>query len=459
MKISKKTMMIAALSWMMAVSSAGLVFGAVTAQEAAQLGKNLTLFGSEKAGNKEGTIPAYTGGLTTAPASYKPGSGRYTDPFAGEKPLFSINAQNMNQHADKLAEGSKALMKKYPAYRIDVYKTHRTVAYPDWMLKNTAKCAVTAKSGEGGLAIDNARACIPFPIPKTGPEVMWNHLTAYRGLADETKASNYIKDSNGRLTCSGGGWIVNEYPFWTENPDSVDKPYYWKYFYSFQGKQIPSRLVGNLYLAFYPINQAKTDTMTYVYLPGQRRVRLAPEIDFDTPLPDAAGQAICDETFGFTGSMEKYNWKLLGKKEMYIPYNDYRADFSVPFENLLMKGYLNPDYIRWELHRVWIVEANLKKGDRHIYPKRKFYIDEDSWRIHAAETYDALGTLSKVDYTLLFQAYDALTPFNDSWWNANLVSGTVHAAIVFGPEGKLKYVKTRPTKFFSPETMTDKTLR
>jgi hypothetical protein len=144
---------------------------------------------------------------------------------------------------------------------------------------------------------------------------------------------------------------------------------------------------------------------------------------------------------------------------MYIPYNDYRAAFWVPWDQLLMPGYLNPDHVRFELHRVWVVEATLKKNDRHIYPRRTMYIDEDSWRIHAAETYDALGTLSKADYAVLIQAYDVKVPFSDTWWNANLVSGTVHVASIPGVDGTVKFVKLRPSKYWTPETMTDKTLR
>ena len=51
----------------LAVMSASAV-AAVSPDEAAQLGKTLTPTGAEKAGNKDGTIPEWTGGLTTPPA-------------------------------------------------------------------------------------------------------------------------------------------------------------------------------------------------------------------------------------------------------------------------------------------------------------------------------------------------------------------------------------------------------
>jgi len=172
-------------------------FAAVSLEEAAKLGTTLTLFGAEMAGNKDGTIPAYTGGLTRPPASYKLGSGIRTDPFAGETPLFSINAQNMSQYDDKLTEGTKAIMKRFPTFRIDVYKTHRTVAYPDFVIRNTAKNAVKAMTANDGLSVGGARAGIPFPIPKDGHEVMWNHLLSYKGRATRVQFDAYLVDQVG----------------------------------------------------------------------------------------------------------------------------------------------------------------------------------------------------------------------------------------------------------------------
>jgi hypothetical protein len=451
MKINK-TIIIAALSLMMTVSAASFVFGAVTAEEAAQLGKNLTQFGSERAGNKDGTIPAYTGGLTTPPASYKPGSGRYTDPFAGEKPLFSINAQNMNQYAAKLTEGTKALIKRYPAYRIDVYKTHRTMAYPESILKNTEKCALTAKTAHGGYSLEGARACIAFPIPKDGFEVMWNHNTSYKGRGWEGYWQSFIRDNSGRLTLSGACLSISDYPFFDERVSAFDKPYYFKEIASYQ-EEAPARLIGNVYMNLDPLDTRKMSRLAYMYLPGQRRVRLAPELDFDTPSSEASGNMIYDEMNLFSGSMQKYDWKLIGKKEMYIPYNDYRAAFWVPWDQLIGPHYFNPDFVRWELHRVWVVEANLVKGDRHIYPKRRLYIDEDSWRAHATELYDAMGTLVKTDYAIAFQAYDKSAMYNNSLWDANLISGAVHTIYGFGPKGWLKFPKPLSPREWAPEAL------
>lgn len=121
-----------------------LAHAAVTAEEAALLKTTLTPFGAERAANKDGSIPAWTGGYTTAQPNYKSGDGR-TDLFPGEKPKFAITAKNIDQHADRLSEGIKALLKKYPdTFRLDVYQTHRTAAAPQWVYDNTFANATRA---------------------------------------------------------------------------------------------------------------------------------------------------------------------------------------------------------------------------------------------------------------------------------------------------------------------------
>lgn len=155
---------------------------AVTAEEAKQLGTTLTAFGAEKAASADGAIPEYAGGLTKPPADFVPNSGKWPDPFKDEKPLLSVNAANMAQYADQLTPGVQALLQRFPDYRLDVYPTHRTMHYPQWVLDNTAKNATSAKlvgkiEGDG---VEGAFGGIPFPIPKSGYEVMWNAQLPFR---------------------------------------------------------------------------------------------------------------------------------------------------------------------------------------------------------------------------------------------------------------------------------------
>src|SRR5471032_1727795 len=123
----------------------------VPSQEAAKLGASLTLVGAEKAGNADGSIPAYNGGLSTAPASFKVGDNMRPDPYAGEKPLFVINGKNLDQYKGMLTATTAELAKRFPDYRIDVYPTHRTAALPQAVLDNSLRNATAAKSLKGGL--------------------------------------------------------------------------------------------------------------------------------------------------------------------------------------------------------------------------------------------------------------------------------------------------------------------
>ena len=206
----------------MAPAASFTAHAAVTADEAKALGTTLTAIGAEKAGNKDGTIPEYTGGMTTPPAGFKAGDGIRPNPFASEKPRLQIDAKNMAQHADKLTEGTKALLKRYPTFRVDVYPTQRTVAFPKWVLDNTAKNAVKAKTNNDGRSMEGAHAGFPFPIPKDGYEAMWNHLVRFNGQAYEAKYRNLNVDASGRATLATEGISNQEYPFW-DNSKTVGR--------------------------------------------------------------------------------------------------------------------------------------------------------------------------------------------------------------------------------------------
>ena len=418
----KRNSLIMVIALIFAMAYASFCFGAVSEQEAKQLGTTLTPFGAEKAGNKDGTIPAYTGGLTSPPASYVKDSGRRTDPFEGEKPLFSVNAQNMNQYAEKLTEGTKELMKKFSTFRIDVYKTHRTAAYPDWVMKNTANLALKATTANGGLSIKNARAGIPFPIPKNGYEIMWNHLTRYQGPAWSSLTLTYIVDAGGRLIQTGGGRFWQEFPYYNENPPTEDEKIYWKLRWMYT---TPARKAGEAGQWKDPINPFADKRVAYLYMPGQRRVKLAPEVAFDAKTTDTSGNDTWDEVWNFNGSMERYDVKFIGKTEKYVPYSNYKAIYWSKANELYKPNHLNPDLVRFELHRVWVVEMTLKPDKRHIYQKRRLYIDEDTWAAVAGEFYDAHGRMYKVHYLFVTQNYDFLEPAPNTlpFMHYNLTNG------------------------------------
>jgi hypothetical protein len=421
---------------------------AITADEAKALGATLTAIGAEKAGNAAGTIPAYAGGLTTAPAGFKPGDGIRPNPFAGDKPRLSIDARNMAAHAAQLTEGTKALLQKYPSFRVDVYPTQRSVAFPKWVADNTAKNAVKAKTLNDGRSIEGAHAGFPFPLPKNGHEAMWNHLVRFNGSAYEAKYRNLSVDASGRATLATEGLSVQEYPFWDNSKTAAET--FWRIKLSYTG---PARRAGEALMLIDPLDIGTKDRRAWSYLPGQRRTKVAPDLSHDTPNPGTAGATTFDDTFIFNGSLERFDFKLVGKKEMLVPYNAYAAVYGAKQDELLKPNHLNPDLVRWELHRVWVVEATLKEGKRHVYGKRVFYLDEDSWAAVASDQYDTRGQLYRAGFAYMAPSYDLPAPYSDMFGHYDLVSRVYSLTGFIAETGGLKHTKPLSEREWSADAL------
>jgi hypothetical protein len=435
----RKSIIILAASAIASQSWAG-----VSADEAKQLGTTLTAVGAEKAANKDGTIPAYTGGLTTAPASFQKGSTFRADPFADEKPRLVITSKDVAAQGDRLTEGTKELLKRFGTMRVDVYPTHRTVALPQRVLDNTLKNATGAKTIEGGDALENVLAGYPFPIPKTGSEAIWNHLLRYSGLGyDGPRYENWNVDSAGVPTLAvraDAFWAWPIYDAKRTGPISATEPF-WYNKLLYVG---PARRNGEALLLIDFVNPLKQPRRAWQYLPGQRRVRLAPDLAYDTPNPGAAGAGTYDDVSVLNGAIDRYDWKLLGKREMYVPYSSYRLTYHKNAADITKPHHINPDLVRWELHRVWVVEATLKPGKRHIYAKRVFFLDEDTWTALASDQYDASGKLYRSSFAFQSYSYDVQAPFADTFAIYDFNSGAYNITGLFGPNQGLKYMTELP---------------
>jgi hypothetical protein len=445
----RKTLIAAIL----AVMSAGAV-AAVSPEEATQLGKTLTPVGAEKSGNKEGTIPAWNGGLTTPPAGFTPGDSKLPDPFASDKPRLVITGQNADQYQGQLTAITYALLKRYPTMRVDVYPTHRPVFYPKMIQENTAKNAVQAKSVEGGLGFDNALPGFPFPIPKSGNEAMWNHNMRYQGVALWVKFDSYNIDAAGTATLATTGTNYQEWPLVAPgNHDKVVKANdpFWRIRQDYNG---PARRAGEALLLVDHVNPLAQPRKAWQYLPGQRRVKLAPDIAYDTPNPGVAGALTYDDAFVFNGALDRFDFKLVGKREMFVPYNTYKAVyFPGSKQNLTKPSHFNPDLLRWELHRVWVVEATLKPGKRHIYHKRTFYLDEDSWVALASDSYDARGQLYRGVFNLVAFAYDQQAMPTALQVGYDLVGGLYTTQGAVGLHQGIKFREPFPAREWTPDAL------
>ena len=382
------------------IGFSGAAMAAVPADEARQLGATLTEFGAIKAGNAEGTIPAYTGGMTKAPAEYKADSGFWADPYKDEKPLFRIDSKNVDQYASKLNEGQKYLIKKYPAtFYIDVYPSHRSAAYPEKILKASVRNATTCNTQKAGLSIERAcRGGIPFVIPKTGNEVMWNHILRYMGDTGMTakNAGTWVVDASGKPTQTSEQYTYQDYVYYQVDQADRDPDMIWR---TYSNTKLPARRAGEMVGLIDYLDPVDKVRKGWNYAPGQRRVKISPEFAYDTPVGSMGGITLFDELFVFTGKQDRFDYKLVGKKEMYIPYNNYKMYNDCPASLALGPKHVNPACERWELHRVWVVEATLKPGQRHVYSKRTYYFDED-WA--GASLYDAFDQSGEL-YRSLFQ--------------------------------------------------------
>ena len=382
---------------------------AVSAPCAAQpdytrLGHDLTPVGAERAANADGTIPAWDGGLLRPPAGWTPQQG-YVDPFPGDKPLFTIDSTNVAQYDAKLTRGQAALLKKHPQhFRMNVYPTRRTIGYPKAVTDRVAAQAGKVSLQGFGLK-DLGGSTTPFPIPANGLEAIWNHLVRYLGGGIARTGHSFPVRSNGDYYKIG----FRAQRIYAQNVEGAEPN---RLFYALGYFTEPATLRGTIFLVHEPVDQVAEQRSAWIYNSGARRVRRAPDLAYDGINDGSEGMLTTDQVDGYNGAPDRYEWKLLGKREVYVPYNVYRlSDKTLKYKDIVQPRTINPDYVRYELHRVWIVEGTLKPGQRHIYGKRTLYLDEDSWSVLAEDAYDTRGGLWRASMHGLVQAYDVQVPF------------------------------------------------
>ncbi|MGH8395422.1 MAG: DUF1329 domain-containing protein [Pseudomonas sp.] len=390
MKITKNLLQVGVLGLSI---MAGSVMAAVSADEAAKLGTTLTPMGAEMAGNAAGTIPKWSPLPTNAGAV--DARGFLANPYANEQPQFTITAQNVEQYKDKLAPGQYAMFKRYPeTYRMPVYPSHRGSTVPDEVFAAIKQNATNTTLVSGGNGLENFQTAIPFPIPQNGLEVIWNHITRYRGGSVKRLVTQATPQPNGSYSLV---YFQDQFVFRDKMKDFDSTKPGNILFYFKQEVTAPARLAGGVLLVHETLDQVKEPRLAWVYNAGQRRVRRAPQVSYDGPGTAADGLRTSDNLDMYNGAPDRYDWKLEGKKEMYIASNSYKLDDpKLKYADIIKAGHINQDLSRYELRRVWHVVATLKPGQRHIYAKRDFYIDEDTWQAAVIDHYDGRGQLWRV---------------------------------------------------------------
>lgn len=447
--LMKKTLIGSAIALTLA---AGNVLAAVSASEAARLGKDLTPIGAERKGNG-GAIPAWTGGIES-PAGFKVGD-KHIDPFPGDKVQFTITAQNYTKYAANLTEGQIAMFKKYPdTYKMPVYQTRRSSGYPQNVYDKTKENATKTKLVDGGNGMSNYDVGVPFPIPADGMEVIWNHIVRYRGGSVSRVVGQATPQANGSYTMVK---FNDEFTFKNKlsdyNPATMQDNNI--LFYFKQEVVSPARLAGNVLLVHETLDQVKEPRKAWIYNAGQRRVRRAPQVAYDGPGTASDGLRTSDNFDMYNGAPDRYNWKLIGKKEIYVPYNSYKLNSGdVKYDDIIKAGHINQDLTRYELHRVWHVESTLKEGQRHIYGKRTFYIDEDTWQATEIDHFDGRGDLWRVAEAHNMFFYDHKVPWYTIETLYDLQSGRYLALGLDNEESKpYNFGFTRSEKDYTPSAL------
>ena len=440
------------------VSHTAAANAAVSAGDAAKLKTTLTPLGGEKAGNADGTIPAWNGGMTSPLPGFVNGGRRDIDPFAGEKPLFTISNKNMDQYKDRLSEGTVAMMTRYPGeYVLNVYPSHRTMAAGQWVYDNTFTNATRAKLVNN--APSGAYGGIPFPIPQSGEETIWNHLLNVHPVGWHEATRNYVLTADGKRVMVTEMDITKWMPYYDKKGSLETFDASGRDYHAFVLKNDgPPIRAGEGVVQIY--NFDNDETRAWVYLTGQRRIRKLPNPCCDTPFPPSSGILSFDELYIFSGRTDRFDWELVGKKEMYIPYNSNKILIPTSDDEVVSSRFLNPEHVRWELHRVWVVEAKMKPGNRHVSPRSRYYLDEDSWIGVLGERWASDGSLAKslINVPSIAPDIPAILTTDFGFYDLSSGAGFIAGVYNYSPE-HWKIVDTYTAKDFTPEKLAGEGVR
>jgi hypothetical protein len=418
---------------------------AVTTAQAAALGTTLTPVGAERAGNADGSIPPWTGG------------GLPHD-LAAERPILIIDAASAPRYAAALPEGALALFRAFPDYRMRVYPTHRSAAFPAVVTNSIRDNAGRAEAAPDGIAAGVAHAAggVPFPIPHEGAEIVWNHLLAFWGTAREAHVGTYIASGDGTIQQTAGYREITDFPYYeTTDPAAVGR-YYFK---TRRVQDAPPSAVGQAYIAWQPLDVGRDRFVAWRYLPGEHRVRKAPSLSYDTPDPDASGYEELDDYYLFFGGPDRYTWHLSGKRDMFVPYNNDALNRTAP-RRIMGANHVNQDLMRYERHRVWVVDGTLAPGKSHVAPRRRLMVDEDTWLAVYAEAWDEAGHLWKFSEATMMSLPEVPTTIIGGQFVYDLVQGGYVYDFALGGAGDyLRVTAPHDAAVFEPDALAADQLR
>tara|TARA_A100001015_G_scaffold312347_1_gene417383 strand:+ start:1476 stop:2750 length:1275 start_codon:yes stop_codon:yes gene_type:complete len=329
---------------------------------------------------------------------YNSTSGGYLDPFSDDQILFKITSENYLDYEKYLTPGQVKMFRDYGStFFMNIYPSRRSCAVPDKVIELSKNG--NAKLTDGGEGIEGTVGSIPFPNAIEPLHHVWNHILRYRGVDIEGGSPYYVVSYDGEKFNGAGKAIAKNYwnPFVSNNK-------------GLQGKIMtkvthPPRLADAGVLVIESLNALATPRRAWVYSPANRRVRRAPDIAYDNYSGFSQGLTTIDSFDGFNGAKDRYNWNDGGTKLKFMPYNSYRF-YNTNHEEALTALHVNQEYLRYELVKVNIVNADLKDGMRHILPHRVMYFDNDSHNFIAEDIYDGEKNIMRYRELPIMNFYD-----------------------------------------------------
>lgn len=436
------------------LSAPQMVAAKASPEEAAKLGKELTPVGAERAGNKAGTIPEWTPIKTFGDPK---GEFPYNPEVEKDKPLFTITAKDLAKYEANLSEGHKELFKRYPdTYKMIVYPSRRVATFPDKINEETIKNATRAEL----VGVDNPKGAyvgFPFPIPSSGAELPWNHRSKWRGENVRRYNNQMIVQQDGKFSLTK---IVEDVQFdyasiKRENPAEL-KP--GVTFIKYLSQTIsPPRIAGTYILVHEKAGFGPEGRAAWLYAPALKRIRRAPAVCCDNPYEGTDGHQFYDQVDMYNGVLERFSWKLVGKKEIYTPYNSYKiAGKSVKYADIAKPKHINQELPRYELHRMWVLEADNKPEARHTFKKRVMYFDEDTWNITMIADYDQQGQIMQFQegHLVQFSATLASTTVPEVIYHLN--SGRYFVTAMFNEDQPFDTTVNYSGEFFEADSVQKK---
>lgn len=388
-----------ASAWLLSLLALPL-YAEVDSDQVAKLGKQLTPVGAERAAGASPAGPPVTEAQRKAAAadefaeqldpatSVAEWSGKAGGVVEGDAPLFTINAVNVGRYRENLTESHFSLLQTYSnSYFMKVYPSRRTVRWPQEVETATAENA-TRCSLRNTDDLKECRLGFPFPMPANGAEVIWNHKLRWRGDAVSRTIDQLVvkADGNFQTTRLAEDWDALYANF--KEPGTISGELRDMYRYLSRTLE-PPRLKGNVVLIHERAGAGTRGRSAWRMTPGTTRARREVKVCCDNPYEGSDGMQFFDQVDMFNGGLERYQWKLLGKRDVFIPYNSSKlAGAAAKPRDFVKPVHINQDFARYELHRVWVVEATLRPGQPHTLRKRRFYVDEDSWMIVAVDMLD-----------------------------------------------------------------------